>query len=196
MNAADFESFRKMMALVAEQYGKPMSPDLIRLYFDGLAHLPIESVRAALNNHIRNTDTGQWMPKIADVIRACEGKSEDAAYFALVELQGAFSSVGAWRSVEFTDPITRAVVRDMGGWPELCTRNAEEWAKFGAPDFMRRYRIYKARGDVNAPGYLPGFFERSPHGTTEKPVLIGQPKTPGLSQGNERVIEHTLEKKP
>lgn len=161
MQAADFEPFRKMMALVAEQYGKPMSPDLIRLYFDGLSHLPLETVRTAFQKHLRDTETGQWMPKIADVIRACEGKSEDAAYIALVELQGAFSSVGAWRSVEFTDPITRAVVRDMGGWPELCGRNAEEWAKFGAADFMRRYRIYKARGDVDAPGYLPGYFERA-----------------------------------
>lgn len=181
MTPADAVNFSRMLTLVAEQYGKAMSPDLIQLYFDGLSHLPIEAVRAAFQKHIRNTDTGQWMPKIADVIRACEGKSEDAAYLALVELQGAFSSVGAWRSVEFTDPITRAVVRDMGGWPELCNRNAEEWAKFGAPDFMRRYRIYKARGDVDAPGYLPGYFERANQdaGQGER-VQIGRKETLAL----------------
>lgn len=174
MTAADFEPFRKMMALVAEQYGKSMSPDLIRLYFDGLSHLPLDTVRGALNKHIRNTDTGQFMPKVSDVIRSCEGRSEDVAYAALVEVQGAFSSVGAWGSVEFSDPITRAVVRDMGGWPELCGRDADGWAQFGSKDFMRRYRIYKERADFDAPAYLPGLYERNPSGTKEQPVRIGE----------------------
>lgn len=173
MKPNDLEPFSAMLTLVAEQYGKSVSPDLIGLYFDGLSHLPIESVRAAFNKHLRNTDNGQFMPKVADIIRACEGRTEDAAYAALVELQGAFSSVGAWGSVEFADPITMAVVRDMGGWPELCARDSQEWANFGSKDFVKRYRIYKERGDSNAPGYLPGYFERSPQGTGEKPVLIG-----------------------
>ena len=188
MTPADAQSFSRMMVLVAEQYGKAMSPDLIAFYFDGLAHLPIETVRAALNKHVRNTDTGQFMPKVADVIRACEGKSEDVAYAALVELQGAFSSVGAWGSVEFTDPITRAVVRDMGGWPELCGRDAEEWAQFGSKDFMRRYRILKERADVDAPTYLPGLFERNPNGTMEKPVVIGKPRAAPKLNAPERVL--------
>jgi hypothetical protein len=173
MTNDDRPAFSAMLALCAEQYGKPMSPELIGLYFDGLAHLPLDTVRAALSKHLRDTDVGHFMPKIADVIRACDGRSEDAAYAALLELQDAFGSVGAWSSVEFADPITRAVVRDMGGWPEICSRSAEEWVRFGARDFMRRYAIYKARGDWNAPGYLPGYFERSPHGTTERPVKIG-----------------------
>lgn len=176
MEQADRAAFSRMLSLVGEQYGKPLSPDLIQLYFDGLAHLPMDSVRVALNKHLRNTDIGQFMPKIADIIRACDGRSEDAAYLALVELQNAFASVGAWSGVEFADTITMAVVRDMGGWPELCARNAEEWAKFGAQDFMRRYRVYLARGDFNAPGYLPGYFERSPAGTFAKPIVIGKLK--------------------
>lgn len=180
MQAADFEPFRKMMALTAEQYGKAMSPDLIRFYFDGLAHLPIDTVRAALNKHVRNTDTGQFMPKVADIIRACEGRTEDQAYAALVELQDAMQRHGTYISVEFVDKITMAVVRDMGGWPALGQRDAEEWAQFGAKDFQKRYRIYLERGDANAPGYLPGYFEASPHGTFEKRVLIGQPKAPKL----------------
>ena len=175
MAPSDLEPFSKMMVLMAEQYGKPMSPELIRFYFDGLAHLPIETVRAALNKHVRNTDTGQFMPKIADVIRACDGRTEDAAYAALVEVQRAFSAVGAWGSVQFADTIINAVINDMGGWPELCARDADEWAQFGAKDFMKRYRIYKERGDWNAPAYLPGYFERVNAGTHQgQPVMIGK----------------------
>lgn len=194
MQAADFAPFRKMMVLVAEQYGKPMSPDLIRLYFDGLSHLPIETVRGALNKHLRNPDTGQFMPKIADVIRACDGRTEDAAYAALVELQSAFSNVGAWSSVEFTDKITMAVVRDMGGWPELCGRDAEEWAQFGSKDFVKRYRIYLERGNATAPTYLPGLYERSPQGTTQKPILVGKvlPKLRDVSKKLEEVLHDSV----
>ena len=55
----------------------------------------------------------------------------------------------------------------MGKW------DAEEWARFGSKDFVKRYRSYKERGDANAPGYLPGYFELSPQGTFHKPVIIG-----------------------
>ena len=175
MQANDFEPFRKMIALTAEQYGKPMSPDLIRFYFDGLSHLPIETVRAALSKHIRNTDTGQFMPRIADVIRACEGRTEDAAYAALILVQGAFSSVGAWSSIQFAEPIINAVLRDMGGWPQICGYKSEEWAQFGSKDFMRRFRIYAERGVIDAPAYLPGMFALGNAGTVEdKPVLVGK----------------------
>lgn len=173
MDKAEFDTFARMLSLTAQQYGKSLSPELIRFYFDGLSHLPLDTVRAALNKHIRNTDTGQFMPKIADVIRACEGKSEDAAYAALIELQAAMSTPGTYCSVAFEDRITMAVVRDMGGWPALGARDADEWAQFGAKDFIKRYRIYKERGCENAPEYLPGVFEHSPHGTTQPLVRIG-----------------------
>lgn len=176
MTPEDAEKFSEMLKLVAEQYGKPMSPDLIVLYFDGLSHLPIDVVREAFAKHLRNTETGQFMPKIADIIRACDGRIEDQAYAALVELQDAMQRHGTYASVEFADKITMAVVRDMGGWPALGQRDADDWARFGAKDFQKRYRIYKERGEVNAPQYLPGIFESNPHGTFEKPVLIGVKK--------------------
>src|SRR3990167_776089 len=98
MNQNDREVFAEMLGLVAEHTGKTLSPALIGLYFDSLSHLPIEAVRNAFAKHLRNTDTGQFMPKIADVIRACEGRSEDVAYRALVELQEAIRSPGTYAS--------------------------------------------------------------------------------------------------
>lgn len=156
MEKADFEPFRKMMTLTAEQYGKPMSPELIRFYFDGLAHFPIDSVRLALNAHVRNTEVGQFMPKIADLIRAIDGTTEQAAYAALALVNARFNG-GAKGDL---DPIALAVVRDMGGLHAIGMRQTEEWQSFGSKDFLKRYAIYKARGDANAPGYLQGHFER------------------------------------
>ncbi len=154
MEKNDFAPFSQMMALTAEQYGRPMSPELIRFYFDGLAHIPVDAVRAALNAHVRNTEVGQFMPKIADLIRTIEGTGEDAAYTALAQVNADFSGARC------DDPIALAVVRDMGGWRAIGQRDAEEWQSFGSKDFVKRYRSYKARGDANAPGYLPGYFEK------------------------------------
>lgn len=161
MKADDLQAFGRMLTLVAEQYGRTLSPELVRLYFEGLAHLELDQVSAALNRHVRNTDVGQYMPKIADVIRALDGTSTDASYGALVKLQEAFRAIGAYETPKFDDPIIAVVVENMGGWPELCARDAEEWQKFGAPEFMRRYRSIAARGlTVEAPR-LPGIFERT-----------------------------------
>ena len=113
MKPNDLEPFGAMLALVAEQYGKAMSPELTRFYFDGLAHLPLEAVRIALNLHTRNTDIGQFMPKIADAIRAVEGTTEDAAYIALGQIQNDFSGANC------TDQIARRVIEEMGGWRTL-----------------------------------------------------------------------------
>ena len=154
MEKSDFAPFSKMLALTAEQYSKAVSPELARFYFDGLAHLSLDDVRSALNAHVRNTDVGQFMPKIADLIRAVEGTSEDAAYRALSAMK-----IGAGGG-RCDDPIAHAVIADMGGWRAIGLRNTEEWQSFGTKDFVKRYCAYKARGDANAPGYLPGYFER------------------------------------
>ena len=101
MTNDDIQPFSEMMTLTAQQYGKPMSAALIGLYFDALNHLPIETIRVSLSKHLRNTDIGQFMPKIADIIRECEGGGDAAALKAMKELQDAARSVGYYGSVKF-----------------------------------------------------------------------------------------------
>lgn len=146
MTRSDFEPFTAMLELLAEQYNRTLSPGLLRLYFDGLQHLDLDTVRGALNVHVRNTEVGQFWPKIADIERAAGGGADEQAFRALAELQDGFRTAGAWRSVVFADPIVARVVQDMGGWPELCSRDSEEWHNFGSKDFVRRYRAYRERG--------------------------------------------------
>lgn len=152
MVKSDFAPFSRMMALTAEQYGKPMSPELIRFYFDGLSDLTLEQVRAALNAHVRNTEVGQFMPKIADLVRFVHGTAEDAAYAALARVNRSFSDG------KEHDDITRAVVRDLGGWRSIGLRDSEEWQSFGSKEFVKLYRLHSARAaskpalpDIEAP---------------------------------------------
>lgn len=176
MQRADFEAFRKMMVLVAEQYGKPMSADLVRFYFDGLAHLPIESLREALSLHVRNPDIGQFMPKVADIIRAIEGTNADAALQAWAKVSEAVQRVGSYATVAFDDPVIHAVLADMGGWVRLCSGTMKEW-DFKANEFVNRYRGYKQKTlPADYPKRLPGRHdtENVARGFPEQPpTLIG-----------------------
>jgi hypothetical protein len=139
VESADFGPFSKMMELVAEQYGKPMSPELLRFYFEGLAHLPLVTVREAMNLHVRDKTVGQFMPKIADIVRAATVSDEALALAALERVQRDFTGASC------DDPTIEAAVRSMGGWRALGQRDADEWARFGATEFMRRYLIYRGR---------------------------------------------------
>lgn len=151
MNQSDRAAFQSMLTLTAEQYGKPMSTDLIGLYFEGLRHLSLEDIRAALTSHVRNTEIGQFMPKISDIIRAARGTSEGAAYRAFAQISSRFNG----GSGECDDPVALAVVRDMGGLAAIGRRDAQEWQSFGLKDFVKRYQIYKECGDPNETELLP-----------------------------------------
>jgi len=136
MTRADFEPFSKMLTLCAEQYGREMSPALVRFYFDGLSHLKIEHIRFALNRHVRDAAVGQFMPKIADIIRQTE---RDLAAQAL----------DALTAMSRDDPITNAVIESMGGWRAYGMMDEHRWHSFGEREFLRRYEIYAKRQQQN-----------------------------------------------
>lgn len=174
----DYEPFSAMLVLSAEQYGRAISPELIKLYFDGLRHLELATVRQALTRHMRNTEVGQFWPKIADVIRQAGGGADEHAFTALAAVQDGFSAAGAYKSVWFADPITARVVEDMGGWPALCARESDEWNRFGSKDFVKRYSAYRERGAFEpAPSLVLGIIDSHnlPMGAEPTdPIVIGR----------------------
>lgn len=176
MTGADFEPFRRMLALVAEQYGKPMSPDLIRLYFDALRHYELQAVRVALNAHVGNPDVGQFMPKVADIVRALDGTNADSALLAWAKVEQAVKHVGSYSTVVFDEPIIHAIIADMGGWIDLCATQDKEWP-FKGNEFVRRYRGYREKvAALQYPKLLHGRFdlENLAKGySAQSPVLVG-----------------------
>lgn len=176
MKQADFEDFVDIIQVVAEQYGKRLSDGVIALYWQGLKDFDLIEVRDALGRHLRNTDTGQFMPKIADIIRMLQGSSQDAAFSAWTKVNTAVRRIGPYDTVVFDDPIIHRVLHDMGGWIGLCDKDDEAWPHV-AREFETRYRGFKARNEkVEHPGKLIGIFEA--HNSSKgfkvaAPMLIG-----------------------
>ena len=176
MNQSDYEDFINVMQLVSEQYGKTPSEGLISLYWMGLKNYEFPAVREAIGRHLANTDNGQFMPKIADIIRMLQGSSMDAAFSAWTKVDKAVRTVGPYESVVFDDPLIHRVLHDMGGWLFICDKTDDDWP-FVAKEFENRYRGFKSRNDrVEYPAKLIGIFEKENSTTGKKvaePLLIG-----------------------
>ena len=176
MNQSDYDNFVDVMQLVSEQYGKKPSDGLISLYWQGLKAYEFPSVREAIGKHLANTDTGQFMPKIADIIRMMQGTSLDSALSAWSKVDRAMRDVGPYETVVFDDPIIHKVLHDMGGWLMLSEKTENDWP-FIAKEFENRYRGFKSRNErIEYPARLIGLFEAN--NTKEgravtAPILIG-----------------------
>lgn len=158
MQQEDRKRFGNALMACAEMYGKKMSDALIALYWQGLSEYDVEAVERAIAAHMRNPDSGQWMPKIADIIRLISGTTSDAALLAWAKVDKAVRHVGTYESVVFDDPIIHQTLRDMGGWIQLGTKTDEEWP-FVAKEFENRYRGYRSRPRGDYPRSLAGICE-------------------------------------
>jgi hypothetical protein len=176
MQAEQLDEFIEVLEAVAEQYNKPLSDGLKTLYWQGLKDYDYQAVTQALSRHIRNPDSGMFMPKIADIVKMLQGSTMDSAYAAWTKVDKAVRSVGTYSTVVFDDPIIHRVLQDMGGWMQLGTKAEDEWP-FVAKEFENRYRGFKGKNEsIEYPKQLCGIFEA--HNTkegfkTEPPVLIG-----------------------
>lgn len=176
MDENQFDEFMDILDIVSEQYGKPLSSGAKMLYWQGLKDIGFDSVTQALFRHIRNPDSGMFMPKIADIIRMTQGSSLDAAMTAWSKVDKAVRHQGPYVDVVFDDPLIHKVLHDMGGWIQLGNKLEDEWP-FVAREFENRYRGFRARSEVpDYPPVLVGIanaYNRSKGIELEPMVMIG-----------------------
>lgn len=176
MKQADFDDFCMVLTSVGELYGKPVGEFAISLWWGALKDYDLLAVQEALSRHVRNPDSGQFMPKPADVVRMMQGSTQDSALSAWAKVDKAVRHVGPYKSVVFDDPLIHVVLHDMGGWTALGQKTDDEWP-FVAKEFENRYRGFKARGEI--PQYPPQMIGISDaHNSLggfkqDQPMLIG-----------------------
>lgn len=148
----ELPEFSKTLLAVADYYGKELSENVVDLYWNGLREYDLASVKRALWAHARNPDSGQFMPKIADVARVMQGRTDDQAAIAWSKVNQAVRRVGTYQCVVFDDPVIHRVLSDMGGWVLIGSKDDKEWP-FVAREFETRYRGYRMRDET--PEYPP-----------------------------------------
>ena len=176
MQTNDIPQFIQMLHNLCEMYGKPrMSDEVAMLHFGALQDYSLEDVRKGFFAALRNPDSGQFMPRPADVIRELSGSSDTRAAIAWAKVREAICRVGHMPSVAFDDAIIHAVIADMGGWVKLALITNDE-LPFRERDFLRIYRGYIGRPLGDYPRYLPGMAETENFAkgyVVEPPLLLG-----------------------
>lgn len=159
MAPTDRSRFAACLLAASELYGKPIGEAVASVWWDALARFDIAAVESAFRRHFANPDSGQFLPKPADIVRLIEGTTVDVAQVAWSKVDKAIRTVGPYASVTFDDPITMRVLQDMGGWVALSQKTEDDWP-FVANEFRTRYGGYRSRAmPVEHLRRLPGIAE-------------------------------------
>ena len=176
MNNNDKREFFDAMESAFEIYGKKPCDRVANLYWDSLIRFDLADVLRALSSHVQNPDTGQFLPKPADIIRILDGTTQSKAMVAWSKVHKAIRTVGPHSSVLFDDPLIHAVLADMGGWIALCEVPDNEMP-FSANKFEKRYQAYSAQDGIpQYPRMLIGIsdaYNQREGFKTSPPICIG-----------------------
>lgn len=158
MSPNDQHAFKQLLGGVYSYYRTELTPFHIDVFWQGLKPYSFQAVKDAFNRHLVNPDNGQFLPKLADVVKLIDGGTADRALIAWTKFELAVGHVGAHRSVVFDDAIIHAVCEDMGGWVQMCGKKIDEWP-FVRNEFVNRYRAYAMKPLTNYPAKLIGIAE-------------------------------------
>jgi len=179
MNQSDFGQFQALLSDIFAFYRQDYSGFAGRVWWQAMQPFDFKAVSEAFSKHCVNPDTGQYMPKPADVVKMLEGSTQDAGLVAWSKVDQAVRRVGPYSSVVFDDAIIHRVLTEMGGWLELCSKTDDDWP-FLRNEFVNRYRGYKMRNEV--PEHLPVMIgiaeaQNTKNGfKSHSPALLGNPE--------------------
>lgn len=191
MQQNEYDKFADMLEAVSEYHGRKLTEGVIAIYWQGLRDLDLAAVRHALTAHVQNPDSGQFMPKIADVRRMLGGTTQDSALRAWAKVDRAIRGVGPYASVAFDDALIHRVLHDMGGWVGLGTKTEDEWP-FVAREFENRYRGYAMRND--RPEYPPVLIGIADADNARRGFRVSAPRLIGDAAQAQAVIEGGTER--
>lgn len=159
MKQSDRQKFADLMGGIYAIYRAELSEVVLETWWQLFKSYDLDAVDHALKLHVLNPDTGQFIPKPADIVRMAGGTTKDSAILAWSKVNDGIRRIGNYSSIVFDDPIIHRVIQDMGGWPTVCSTTEKEYP-FLQRRFEEAYRAYKVRGEVPVhPSRLIGTIE-------------------------------------
>jgi hypothetical protein len=153
MDNNDYDNFGKLISGVFGVYGKNASDDVIEIYYRTLKEYSIEDLSKAFTKHLKNPNTGNFLPTPSEIIKIIEGDSKNKS---MIAWDKAINAIDSSYDVVFDDPIIHAVIRDMGGWVKFCFSINDFNKDKIEIGFRDRYKNYVEYGLNNYPKILKG----------------------------------------
>lgn len=164
MNLNQKDNFALLLEALAATFQKKTDEAMLEGYWIALSDLPIDIVHLAVRKAMRESEFFPTGKKLRDYAAEFRGEKtiQERAMIAWAAVDRATSEVGGYRSPDFDDPTTNAVIRNMGGWERFCVATEEEFSKWLRKDFLKAYEVLHAAGvgeEQGAP--LVGICERA-----------------------------------
>ncbi len=162
MTDSDYSAFEAALRRLFAVYPKARwSPDAVDAWFAVLQDYELADVVGAITRCVQCFRYPQG-PVPADVVEILEGGQTSRSLEAWTRLLRVVRTHGRYHSIAASrDPLTLAVVRDLGGWPAFCERcNDAEERPHLQREFERRHQAYQAEPPGEVPHHLPGLFEQ------------------------------------
>jgi hypothetical protein len=95
MKQSDFAAFQQGMAGVYSFYNRTIDNFSLQIWWKALSGFDLATVQEAFSRHLMNPDSGQYLPKPADIMKMLGGTTQDAALIAWTKVDKAVRTVGA-----------------------------------------------------------------------------------------------------
>jgi len=152
------EKFKAAIAALAGTFGRVVEPAMLKGYEVGLSDLTDEQLAAGTSRALREA---KFMPSPSE-LRDLAGRSRKADIaIAWEAVRAAMDRYDYTMSVDF-GPLVNAVVRNLGGWVELCGKSIPQlvWVR---KDFERVYEAFASTEHASLHGEpLRGAFGGEP----------------------------------
>lgn len=155
MSESNKEIVRLIKAMFDARQVKTMTPDGLRMWLDALSDLTVDQVAEAIRRFNREHTE---FPTPAALRKCVTVATHNRSTVAWAAVRKAIRSVGAYRTVQFDDPITTASIHAMGGWVELCDTLSDQM-QWKEKEFARHYESICKTGIGNT-GLLYGICDQ------------------------------------
>ena len=158
MDDSDKKEFAVLFYGTGELYDKPVTKNLLQLYFNALQSFSIDEIKSGVSKHALDPKHGSFFPKPADIVRHLQTGDisvEDKATLAWGQVIREIRRVGSWGTLKLDDKQAMAAVKSLGSWQQLCNSTETEmtWKK---KEFISVYETYDKTPVEFLPSSLPG----------------------------------------
>lgn len=137
MTRTDFAACMAVLEAGYPRTGK-LNQQQLDVWFDNLSDMTVEQLRNAVTVAIRQGDDWPTVAKLRRYSGADGIPAKDRPLVAWNAVSDALAKLGEHHSPYFDDPVVNAVLRQLGGWPELTNTPANEM-KWLQKDFCAAY---------------------------------------------------------
>jgi hypothetical protein len=158
MDDSNKKDFAVLFYGTGELYDKPVTKNLLQLYFNALKTFSIDEITTGVNAHMMDSKHGSFFPKPADIVRHLqtgELSTENKAELAWAQVMREIRVTGSYGSLKLDDRQALAAVKSLGTWKQLCASTVGDmtWKK---KEFMSMYETYEKTPLDMLPSSLPG----------------------------------------